>query len=936
MRFEAAWLSLLALPLLAYLAWLTRRSYAQLAPAARWASLAVRGGVMLLLLAALTRPTWQTRSAANHVIFLLDVSQSISGANMDAALEQIDQLARAALASGSAPRISLAAFGQSVALLVRGATRWDGWEPALRQKLTYGRALTELYEQRTQRIGSGAPDGDPELASLAARIADLERFRDGVAGQCTDIARGLRLALNCGASDERRTIYVLSDANFNRGTWPAAGAATTGAQVHLIVLDRPPPPEVAASDLGVPSSVRVDQGFSAEVRIASTVETPAELRVFKDGYLQQERQVSLRAGENVFRVPGLYFREKGFHAVEMSVKAAQDTQLANNRARALVVVPGEARVLYVDRDIEQIPYLKGALELEGIQVEARSAAGVPQNLSDLLSFDAFVLCNVPADRLSMRQMQMIRTYVQDFGGGFVMVGGDESFGLGGYYNTPIEEILPVKMPIQKDVLRPSLAVMLVIDKSGSMEGAKIQLAKRAALATAEAINPRDLIGVIGFDGEARVLLDLTPAGDQATIAAHIAGLEAGGGTFLYPALQQAHEDLTNSNARRKHVIVLSDGQTQGFGYEELVSNMAADAITLSTVGIGDGADMNLMEAMATAGGGRTYFTNDFNTIPQIFTREALRASRSMLIERLVQPAVVSRDASLDEIDTDELPVLTGYVATTPKPSARTLIVSDSGDPILAKWRVGLGRTAAFTSEPKPRWAEDWVEWEDFAKFWSQLVRSVTGQDLAQSFQIEATHRLDGADAILCADVRDTAGVFADGLTLELSTFAPSGRSTPLPVSRQGPGLYEARVPDFKYGEDHQFVWRVRLPEGRRADARPSKPDTETAAPGDDGTPAAAADPPTPSAAAPVESDAQYQTASYGFVYAFSPEFATLAPSAEAIEQVRTLGLGDVASVGQAQFISNPALATRWVRLWPYLLVAVLLLTPLDILIRRLG
>src|SRR6185436_2041209 len=177
--------------------------------------------------------------------------------------------------------------------------------------------------------------------------------------------------------------------------------------------------------------------------------------------------------------------------------------------------------------------------------ESRPATGVPQTLEDLLNFDCFILANVPSDRLggaggssasiavssgsSARQMQMIRSYVQDFGGGFIMIGGDQSFGLGGYYNTPIEEVLPVRMPIQKDLNRPSIAIELIIDKSGSMEGAKIQLAKRAGVATSEAINPRDQIGVVGFDSDAKEILALTPAADRANINAAISTLEAGGG-----------------------------------------------------------------------------------------------------------------------------------------------------------------------------------------------------------------------------------------------------------------------------------------------------------------------------------------------------------------------------------------------------------------------
>ncbi|NOX58928.1 MAG: VWA domain-containing protein [Planctomycetes bacterium] len=896
MRFEAAWCWLLLPPILAYLAWLSRHSYARLKPWARWTSLGLRSLIVLALLAVLSRPHASISSKRTHLIVCVDVSKSISKANADAALDEIDRLLQSANEQAPKPRISIIAFGGGATLLTSSDRTWSGWTDLQRAKITHQRSLPQLLTRRTRLISSDDGQKGNELKELNEQIKDIERFRNTVVGDYTNIEQAMRLALNCGSIDERRTVYLLTDANFNRGDFRSTmnECAKQDAILNSVILDRPAPAEVAVTALNLPNSVRVDQGFSAEVRIESTVDTSAEMRVFKDGYEQQRRSVALRKGENRFKLSGLFLRDKGFHPIEVTLHPTDDTQIDNNTIRELVVVPGEARVLYVDSDIEQIHYLKTALELEGIRVEARSAAGVPEDLSDLLSFDALILSNVPADHLSMRQMKMIRSYVQEFGGGFLMLGGDESFGLGGYYNTPIEEILPVSMPIQKDLLRPSLGLFLVIDKSGSMNGVKIQLAKRAAIATSEAINPRDLIGVIGFDGESRVLLELTAAADRATITSHVNMLEAGGGTFLYPALDDAHRRLMESNARRRHVIVLSDGQTQGYGYEDLASLMSADGITTSTVGIGEGADMRLMESIASAGGGRAYFTNDFHTIPQIFTREALRASKSMLVERLVVPIAVGQDSAIEGIDTEELPVLTGYVATTPKPSANLILTSESGDPLLAKWRYGLGRTVAFTSEPKPRWAEDWLDWEYYAQFWSQLVRSVTGEDLARDTFLQSAHQFTDDGVKLTLDLRSATGEYVNDAEVKLSRVVAGQGVVELPVRQRAAGLFDADVGELRFGTDQQFVWKVKR-EGE-----------------------------------------EEQTAAYGYVKSYSPEHATLMPSEETIEELRRANLGNVVSVGHAKLnvVADPV--RNWVALAPVLLIVALLLTPIDILIRRIG
>ncbi|HYE62954.1 MAG TPA: VWA domain-containing protein [Phycisphaerales bacterium] len=896
MRMEAGWVWF-ALPLLLlWVLWFWRKSYAQLDAGYRTASVLLRVCIAALLIAALARPIFERTTGTQHLLYLLDVSRSVSKDNLEAALADIDRLAKEA--SGKGHRASVVLFGERPRILVDRQKDWSGWTDAHKDLVAHESQLTALNTQLAKLVTDNAPEQD--RAALQQRVAAIESFRKEVVGEQTDARAALRLAMNSGEVGEGRAVYLFTDANFNRGDWQETyrAALDAGCQLHTVALDKPMPAEVAAAELTLPSGLRINQGFTAELRVASTVATPARLVVYRDGFAIAEESRQLKPGENTIALPGLYFREKGFHTIDVAVRAEQDTRVENNRVRAVAVVPGEMRVLYVDSDEAQQSYLSSALGLEGVQVETRPASGVPSTLDDLLGFDAFILSNVPADRLTQRQMQMVRTYVQDFGGGFVMLGGDQSFGLGGYFNTPIEEVLPVRMPIQKDLNRPSLAIVLVIDKSGSMEGVKIQLAKRAAVATAEAINPRDQIGVVGFDSEAEILLELTSAGDRATINDRISSLEAGGGTFLYPGMEDAHTMLQQSSARKKHVIILSDGQTQGFGYPDIAQLMASDGITISTVGIGEGADQKLLEQIAGAGGGRAYFTNDFYSIPQIFTREALRASNSMLVERLVVVSQMTDDESLEEIDVDELPPLGGYVATSAREAAKTILISDAGDPILAKWRYGLGRSAAFTSDTKPRWAEDWIRWPEFAKLWAQIVRSVAGRDVMKDIEVEVAHE-ERDDAIrLTADLRDPAGNFVTDRVLELMSYDPQAGAKAVEVKREAPGLFSAVVPRGEYGRSHQFAWRL---------------------------PDVAANP-----------DGESATVPFGYVQSFSPEFRTLGVSTETLDQITARSLGDVARVGQVALKLPEKKSTEQLRLWPWLLMGALCLVPFDILVRRIG
>ena len=393
------------------------------------------------------------------------------------------------------------------------------------------------------------------------------------------------------------------------------------------------------------------------------------------------------------------------------------------------MVRGRPQVLVADKDRSHAQSLAAALRSQNIEVTVVEPAEIPKDMAGLQKYDGVVLSNVSSLKLTRPQMTQIRDYVRDYGGGLMMLGGEESFGLGGYYRTPIEEALPVTMEVKQKVEIPSLAVVLSIDRSGSMamstdeKVTKLDLAKEAAHLVVDLLDERNEVGVMSWDTEFIWDATVRSAKDKAAIHHAIATIKAGGGTDGYPALKESYAVLFDRPALLKHVIFLSDGQMTRGDFQGLLRRMSKDKITVSTVAIGKDADVQLMVDVAKWGRGRFYYTEDSQTIPADLHARDPAGLQGLAHRAAVQAAAdAPSHEAMQEIDWKAVPPLGGYVATSLKPTAELVLMSHQEDPILATWRFGLGRAAAFTSDAKAKWGVLWLRWRDFNKFWAQLTR----------------------------------------------------------------------------------------------------------------------------------------------------------------------------------------------------------------------
>jgi Ca-activated chloride channel family protein len=347
---------------------------------------------------------------------------------------------------------------------------------------------------------------------------------------------------------------------------------------------------------------------------------------------------------------------------------------------------------------------------------------------------------------------------------------------------------------------PSVAMSLVIDRSGSMTGLPLEMAKAAAKATVQVLSPDDLVEVIAFDSAPVRYVKMQPARNRSRIGGEIARIQPGGGTEIFPALDLAYQDITVVQARRKHVILLSDGRSPTQGILDLVQAMIAESITVTTVGLGESADGELLRGIADAGGGRYHSVPDPNALPRIFTRETELIARQSAVEEWFPVQQVAPAAFLKGIAIESAPLLHGYVATQLKaPPAQLVLASDLGEPILARWRVGLGQALAWTSDVKNLWAVDWLRWPAYGKFWGQLVREhMRRQDRRElPMKVEVV----GGRLHVVVDAFTVDERFDNAMTSTLAVIGPepAGKRREVPLQQTAPGRYEAGFDLEGYG-----------------------------------------------------------------------------------------------------------------------------------------
>ncbi|MEI7772334.1 MAG: VWA domain-containing protein, partial [Chloroflexales bacterium] len=820
-----------------------------------WGGLAVRSAIGLALVLAVAGAQLVLPVERLTTVFLLDGSDSLTP-SLRAQAESFIQAALAAMPEGD--QAAIVVFG--------------------------GNALVERAPGDQRRLG---------------RITSVP-----VATR-TNIADAIQLGLALLPADTERRLVLLSDGaeNSGRAAEAASIAAARGVPISIVNLALPSgDAEALVAQLEAPARVRDGQIATLKASVESSVAQRASVRLIGESGVRAERQIDLQPGANLvpFAVP---VSGSGFQRYRVQVQPARDGRAQNNEASALIQVQGPPRVLVVSPQPAESAALISALSATNVIAEPRAPDQIPADLAGLSVYDAVILVNVPARALPVGAMAALPGYVRDLGKGLLMVGGDQSFGVGGYGRTPVEDAMPVYMDVRNREERPDLAIVFVIDKSGSMDAChcsspdrgsaqmsaggarKVDIAKQAVAEAAALLGPRDHLGIATFDGQAFPTLAVTQGATVDQVISAVSGVQPSGPTNVRAGLLEAQQMLAGVDARIKHAILLTDGWGGGGDQSGIAQSMRSQGMTLSVVAAGGGS-ATYLEQLAHDGGGRYYAAQDMAEVPQIFVQETISAVGNYIVERPFTPVAVGSSPIVAGVGAT--PPLYGFNGSTIKERARLVLATDDNQPLLATWQYGLGRSAAWMSDAKGTWAKDWLRWADFPRFVGQVLDAVLpvrgGQEAGVDVTVaggETSIRLD-AGALAAPDLKVTATLVSGG----------GGPKIELPLTQIGPGSYQGRVESPAPGT---YLVQISAAQGDRSVLQ------ETA----------------------------------GLVVPYSPEYRSSPGDPALLSAIAARTGGQVISAAADAFARPDARVTTASEIGVPLTILALLLLPLDIALRRL-
>ncbi len=746
MAFNAPFWLILLLPLWAYTIWMVRQMQG-LSRSQRVTALTLRLLICTLIVAALAGPELRLKTSGQAIAFVLDLSDSVPSKDQQRARQFVDQ--------------SMKSLGGS-------------------------------------DVGSVVVAGaEPLLESAAGPSRPIPAIQSKVNPASSNLAAAVRLGIASLPGSKNRRVVLLTDGNETDGDLVQASEVASAEGITLDVVSLGSEREKAeafVAEVTAPSDARLGGKSVIRARVVADRAMPARLTLDRDGVKRATRTLQLNEGENliVFEEP---VDKLGLSNYRVTLETEEDGDNRNNIGLAILNAKGPSRTLVLESGTSPSALYK-ALQGRGILVSRATPGSIPVRLTDFAQYDAILINDLNATNLTDNQMKAIQTSVRDSGSGFAMVGGEDSFLPGGYYATPIADALPVDLNIRKRKDLPSTSILIMVDCSGSMSMVedglpKLELAKKAAEVTSTMLGPMDRLGVAGSSDGIEFVVPMGPLVKEQAIAGIRKLAVTGGGIYIGPSVSKANQTLTAEDSKVRHLLLLADGADSTDWRDSMlqVTDMRKRGITTSVIAFGKGEFVPDLRRLAALGGGRFYLAEKARQLPAIFSQDAAIVSRSAIEEGAFYPKQTGSDDSIRGLG--EFPALLAYCLTDSRPLARNVLKTHKDDPLLARWQYGLGTSLAFTSDAHPRWARQWVGWEGYDVFWSQLVRGMARRATQTRYEVEIGQESGiGTVLVKSPDERAPSSVRVAG---------PDGEPQTIELEPSAPGEYVGRFQSSKLG-----------------------------------------------------------------------------------------------------------------------------------------
>ena len=697
-------LFLILLAVIPVLIFMQRRAHLSTAKWRKRVTFFLRGAALLCAILALANLHWAHKEQRLAVFFLIDASESIQPMQYEETSRQINATVEKLKQTD---KFGIIGFAKGTAVLLE-----------IRQK----------QDQPTQIASIVSPEA----------LAEQTIRRDG-----TDILTALKRAITLLPDNYHRRIVLFSDGIHNAGGTSLRDYIPLLSASNVEILTAPLgtiSDAVRVVQLQVPSQIRKGQSFEIGAMIETDGSIPTlTATLYRDEASIGEYEWTLPKGVHPLSLTTEQSLKEGNHRYTLRLNVTDEIP-ENNQGHGVVTIQDKPHALYVEGDLAHVGALETVLEENGFVVETISPPEIPTELVELQRSDVLILSNVSAETLSTEQLQSIENYVRDIGHGLVVSGGERAFGPGGYTDTALERTLSVEMTPRER--KDTVAIVFVLDTSGSMANyvearQKIGLAIEGVRAGIRNLDEEDEGGIIGFNVDVHTISTLTS--DHDILRQTVGRLKPTGGTTkMKDATQRAYEMLKANDAKRKHIVLLSDGKSDGdtSAFLDLAKQIAEAQIGITAIAIGD-ANKERLTQFAEDGGGRAVFVKNIQQLPAILT-EAVRETRRYIVQEPFQPIIATATESI-VAGIGMPPPLHGYIATTEKDSAQVFIHSHKDEPILAGWNYGLGKAVAWTSDAKPAWAKEWIPWRNFGKFWGQVINwTLPAADAGSDFDLRVS------------------------------------------------------------------------------------------------------------------------------------------------------------------------------------------------------